>query len=110
MSRTASLLVLSALLAAGSVHAADVGQHPAVFSPRSLPSVDVNTFIPAHPARVTLGAATREHADHPAVQARQIAPTVNTDRFLVQPPATTRWTATPDAPVLTAAGALPAQR
>ena len=41
-------LALSTLSAtAGAV---DVGQHPAVFSPRSLPGIDPSTFIVGHPA------------------------------------------------------------
>lgn len=110
MSRIASLLVLSALLAAGSARAADVGQHPAVFSPRPLPAVDANTFIPAHPALKKFAAAVRPQADHPAVQARLAAPSLDAGRFLVQPPATTRWTLASDALVITAAGTMPAQR
>ena len=42
---TLALITLSAT--AGAV---DVGQHPAVFSPRSLPGIDPSTFIVGHPA------------------------------------------------------------
>lgn len=110
MSRTVSMIAaLSGLLVAGFAHAADVGQHPAVFSPRALPAIDANTFIVAHPAGPSFQAA-RVLEDHPAVQARAVARGIDSDRFLVQPPASTRWTTSPDAVVFTAAGAMPAQR
>jgi hypothetical protein len=55
-----SLLLISLLSLAGAASAGDVFQHPAVFSPRSLPSVDVNTFIVGHPAHGFTGQAQTE--------------------------------------------------
>jgi hypothetical protein len=44
-------VLLAALFAVTvPVSATDVGQHPAIFSPRSLPGIDPNTFIVGHPA------------------------------------------------------------
>ena len=75
---------------AGAVHAADVGQHPAVFAPRSLPGVDPSTFIVAHPAQTHWVAGHANH-EHPAVTRASAVSSVDSNRFLVQPPATTQW-------------------
>jgi hypothetical protein len=48
MKHTALLAALFAVTATAG--ATDVGQHPAIFSPRSLPGIDPNTFIVGHPA------------------------------------------------------------
>jgi hypothetical protein len=81
-------------MSAGSL-AADVGQHPAVFSPRSLPSIDVATFRVGHPAQGAPGVAVHEHANfqHPAIVIHRSAaqPHIDVHAYLVQPPATTRW-------------------
>jgi hypothetical protein len=46
-----NIALLAALFAVTApVGATDVGQHPAIFSPRSLPGIDPNTFIVGHPA------------------------------------------------------------
>jgi hypothetical protein len=55
MKHTALLAALFAVTA--TVGATDVGQHPAIFSPRSLPGIDPNTFIVGHPAGGTPGKA-----------------------------------------------------
>ncbi|HSI59798.1 MAG TPA: hypothetical protein VLA16_19710 [Ideonella sp.] len=57
MKSTHLLAALLSLAAASAASATDVGQHPAVFSPRSLPGIDASTFIPGHPARGTPGLA-----------------------------------------------------
>lgn len=62
-----SLLLVSLLSLAGAASAADVFQHPAVFSPRSLPSVDVNTFIVGHPAHGFAAPASGQDAQQPAL-------------------------------------------
>lgn len=65
-----STALLFALLSVAAVaHAADVGQHPAVFSPRTLPAIDAATFIPGHPAR----GANGESAETVALKAQQRA-------------------------------------
>jgi hypothetical protein len=55
MKHTALLAALLAVTATAG--ATDVGQHPAVFSPRSLPGIDPNTFIVGHPAGGATGKA-----------------------------------------------------
>lgn len=107
----ASLLALSLLSLGGAELAAaqDVGQHPAVFAPRQLPGIDPNTFIPGHPASPRNRAGHANH-EHPAVARwAQGAPTApDSNHFLVQPPATTRWTLGPqaEAPVAATPAAL----
>lgn len=90
---TASLALLAALALPFAAAAQDVGQHPAVFAPRALPGVDPSTFRVGHPAspRVLPGHANFEH---PAVSAHDAARPLDTGRYLVQPPATTRWLTT----------------
>lgn len=46
----ATALLIALLSVAASASATDVGQHPAVFSPRTLPGIDASTFIVGHPA------------------------------------------------------------
>jgi hypothetical protein len=90
---TASLALIAALALPFAAVAQDVGQHPAVFSPRALPGVDPSTFIVGHPASPRFVAGHANH-EHPAVAGHDVAPRVDTDRYLVQPPATTRWLTT----------------
>ncbi len=103
----ASLIALSLLSLGGTdlALAQDVGQHPAVFAPRQLPGIDPNTFIPGHPASPRNRAGHANH-EHPAVArwAQGAATAPDSNHFLVQPPATTRWTLGPQAetPVATA--------
>ncbi len=82
---------LALLAGVAAAHAADVGQHPAVFTPRALPSVDHNTFRVGHPA----GPVARDaqaNAPHPAVAQAPYAG-IDPNHFLVQPPASVRWLA-----------------
>lgn len=85
------LTLLASFCATGAVRAAEVGQHPALFSPRSLPAIDASTFVVAHPAH---GTPVHLHAnrDHPAVEVSRRRQVINTDAYRVQPPASTRWT------------------
>lgn len=75
-----------------AVQAQDVGQHPAVFSPRQLPAVDPSTFIVRHPASQTWRAGHANH-EHPAVRQAAEAGThsVDANTFIVQPPAHVEW-------------------
>lgn len=87
-----ALIALTALAATpGVAQAGDVGQHPAVFSPRKLPGIEAANFIVGHPAQ---GGAQRSHAnhEHPAVKAARRERVIDTNGYLVQPPATTQWT------------------
>ena len=71
--RALFLALLATSLTAG---AADVGQHPAIFTPRSLPGIDASTFIVGHPAGGAPGQAEPE-----AAQSRDQARSVpGTDR------------------------------
>ena len=86
-----TLIALTALAATpGVAQADDVGQHPAVFSPRKLPGIEAANFIVGHPAQ---GGTQRSHAnhEHPALAARRER-VIDTNGYLVQPPATTQWT------------------
>ena len=98
---TASLALLAALALPFAAAAEDVGQHPAVFSPRTLPGVDPSNFRVGHPAspRMLPGHANFEH---PAVTSHDIARPLDTGRYLVQPPASTRWVTTAAAGAATA--------
>lgn len=75
-------------LVAAVSEAADVGQHPAVFAPRTLSSIDTNLFRPGHPASPTMRGTHANH-EHPAL--RQASPGIDTNHFLVQPPASVQW-------------------
>lgn len=88
----ASSIALAGLTLLGGAQAQEVGQHPAVFAPRMLPSVDPSTFIVAHPAGLLLRTGHANH-EHPAVTRKALLPRLDVGRYLVQPPATTRWSA-----------------
>ena len=79
-----------------------VGQHPAMAPVAWVRGVDTDHFRVGHPASPTTRAGHANHA-HPAVtaaeQAQGGAAPIDANRFLVQPPATTRWTAAPAAGV-----------
>ena len=90
---TVSLTLLAALALPFAAVAQDVGQHPAVFAPRALPGVDPSTFIVGHPAAPSFVAGHANH-EHPAVTAHDAAAELDTDRYMVQPPASTRWLTT----------------
>ena len=73
-----SLSAAIALFAAfGAAQAADVGQHPAIFSPRSLPAVDPSTFIVGHPAGGYAGTSQGTEAEQAAAKARAEATTTS---------------------------------
>ena len=69
--RALFLALLATSLTAG---AADVGQHPAIFTPRSLPGIDASTFIVGHPAGGAPGQAEPD-AVQPKARARSGATT-----------------------------------
>jgi hypothetical protein len=91
---TSIAALVFAFVAASSAQAEDVGQHPAVFAPRTLPAVNPSVFIVGHPAspRTRGGHA---NFDHPAVLAARAAAAVDANAFLVQPPASVHWTLGP---------------
>ena len=96
---SAALIAVGAALPAIAV-AEDVGQHPAVFAPRSLPGVNPNTFVVGHPASPR-NRLVHANAPHPAVltwaAAQAAGRPVDGNAFLVQPPASVRWTLAPAA-------------
>jgi hypothetical protein len=65
-------------------------------------TIDPNTFIVGHPASPTWK-LVRANGEHPAVQVsrRTGVAAPDSNRFIVQPPASVRWTDTP-VPVLVA--------
>jgi len=65
MKRTA--LVIAWLTATATVGATEVGQHPAIFSARSLPGIDASTFITGHPAGGAPGRPAPSELERPAV-------------------------------------------
>jgi hypothetical protein len=65
MKHTALLAALFAVTP--MVGATDVGQHPAIFSPRTLPGIDPNTFIVGHPAGGAPGRAEHSVPMHTTV-------------------------------------------
>jgi hypothetical protein len=106
MKKLVPLTVLFAILGtvAQVAFADDVGQHPAIFVSRSLPGIDASTFIVGHPAGGAVGHAPRANFDHPAVvmyRAGQVDH-IDSNRFIVQPPAATVWTSPLAATVMTA--------
>ncbi len=70
MKTTALFLALFA--AVGTAQAADVGQHPAIFSPRSLPAVDPSTFVVGHPAGGYTGKSQGTEAEQAAAAAAKV--------------------------------------
>lgn len=99
LAKSLAVVLCAAGLAAVATtsEAADVGQHPAVYTPRALPSLDANSFRPGHPASPTMRRG-HANAEHPAVA--RPAPVLDTNHFLVQPPASVHW----DAPAIDVAG------
>ena len=92
--RTRTILLTSITsLAATLAVAQDVGQHPAVVSPRALPGVNPSTFVVGHPASPK-AVAGHANYEHPAVTVSREAPGrhLDTNAYLVQPPATVEWT------------------
>lgn len=102
MFKPALLLALVPLAAAAGAQAHELGQHPGVLAARSVRGIDPSTFIVGHPAggragrpeAVQTAPAAPALGQHPAVLvARQAAqPRIDANAFLVQPPASVRWT------------------
>jgi len=92
MNQRHTLPAVLILLAAFTAQAQDVGQHPAVFAPRSLPGVDPSTFVVGHPASPVSRGGHANH-EHPAVTAKRASlhDHVDANVFIVQPPAQTTW-------------------
>jgi hypothetical protein len=90
--RHSLLASVLALAASGAAFAQDVGQHPAVFSPRKAIGIDASTFIVAHPASLHW-VTGHANAEHPATVGRGEAIPVDVNIFLVQPPAHVDWIA-----------------
>jgi hypothetical protein len=107
MNKLVQFAVLPAILCAVAQVsvAGDVGQHPAVFVPRSLPGIEASTFIPGHPAGGYAGHAAHANFEHPAVVMHRAAQVghIDPNTFIVQPPAATAWTTPVAAPIVTAA-------
>jgi hypothetical protein len=104
--RWVAVVALGATLCAivgADVQAQTLGHHPAVLVKRAPPTIDPNTFIVAHPAQLTLKSGHAGH-EHPALTARREAAAagIDTNTFLVQPPASTTWTFEAAAPTLLA--------
>lgn len=87
---------LAAFLAgAGTVaFAHDLRQHPAVITASRQPTVAPSTYIVGHPASPHWGRG-HSNADHPAVLAHRSATDsrIDTNTYLVQPPAHAEWRA-----------------
>jgi len=90
----AAVMLLSALAAASSVEAQTVGAHLAMrgSAPRAAAGMDPNTFIVGHPAGLTFVHGHANH-EHPAVATKREAPgqPVDSNQFIVQPPAAVHW-------------------
>jgi hypothetical protein len=80
MKNTTLLAALFAVTAAAG--ATDVGQHPAIFSPRSLPGIDSNTFIVGHPAGGGPGKSAQTELTHKTVTASRVGPAREKDNKL----------------------------
>ena len=102
--RWIALVALAATLCAvTATEAQALGQHPALQVNRAAPTIDPSTFIVAHPAQVTLRGGHAGY-EHPALSARPAhTGGIDTNTFLVQPPATTTWTHDAAAPAVLAA-------
>jgi hypothetical protein len=92
MNQRNTLSAVIFLLATCSAQAQDVGQHPAVFSPRHLPGVDPSTFVVGHPASPVSRAGHANH-EHPAVTTKRawLQDQMDANTFIVQPPAPVTW-------------------
>lgn len=96
-----AVLAIIAFAVTTGAYGQEVGQHPAVFAPRALPAVDSSTFIVGHPASPTVRGGHANFA-HPAVLVAQARTgQLDSNTFLVQPPASVIWTLGPriDTPV-----------
>ncbi len=92
MDKTSSIAAIALMLAA-----------PAAFAQQTAATsrIDPNTFIVGHPASPTWK-LPHSNGEHPAVliSARAVARAPDSNRFLVQPPTSVRWTTPPAALVL----------
>jgi hypothetical protein len=68
------------------------GSHPALSRSAAAPvaQIDPNTFIVAHPAGLALRSGHANYA-HPADVTSHQQATIDTNRFLVQPPSSVTW-------------------
>ncbi len=101
-----SSLVAAAASMAQPSRAQGLVPHPAVLVHATPSGIDPSTVIVGHPASpkwAPVAAPLHANAEHPAVlmARRAVAPHIDVNTFLVQPPATTTWTLGPqvdDAP------------
>ncbi len=101
MTKLNSTFVAAAcVLLAATAQAAGPFSHPAVAS-HGAPDIaavqarDASPALVGHPASPRWSLVHANH-DHPAVQARRAAPAgIDSNTFLVQPPATASWVAAP---------------
>lgn len=93
MSLKSYAVAVAALVLAATARAETLTQHPAlgVSIESNAQVLNAAHFIVGHPAG---GYSSSGHAnhDHPAVTGAREARGVDTNRYLVQPPASTRWT------------------
>ena len=93
----AACLTVGALpraIADDAVAAHPLGQHPAILVKRMQPSIDPNTFVVAHPARLALVATPSPTYDHPAVAVARMARDGDAARladYMAQPPVAEAW-------------------
>lgn len=81
---------------------APMSQHPAVLLQADVSalklkrSLDPQTFIVAHPARLALSNG-HANGEHPALamQRQALTPRIDVNTYLVQPPSATVWTVAP---------------
>lgn len=96
--RFAPLAAAAALVLVALPSQAQTFAHPAIGGAAAAPvSIDPNTFIVAHPARLALRAGHANFA-HPADVTSHTQTTIDTNHFLVQPPSAVRWVEAPAAP------------
>ena len=96
-------VVLSSFMMA-SAHSQSVFQHPAMLQNASVFNVDASKIVTHHPAGGYNGEAQHANHEHPAVVAAREAQAhtapLDSNTYLVLPPASTVWTQGPaDAPV-----------
>lgn len=100
--RFAPIAAIAAVFALAHVATAQTfGSHPALSRTTiaSAAQIDPNTFIVAHPAGLALRGGHANFA-HPADVTSHQQATIDTNRFLVQPPSSVHWGLAPvDVPV-----------
>lgn len=99
MNRYVIALAAAIVSAAASLPASAQAEHAAPVMSKPVAGIDAATFIPGHPASPKWKApvTARANGEHPAVLvARQYRDgAVDANRFIVAPPASTRWTSGP---------------